>query len=224
MKRGRRKIRFWLGPAVTAIALALPSLAQATNVVPNPSFEEGGCGARTPVVCGWEPSPGGSFLDRELSNAHSGDFSMVSGWTGETGSEFGPWGGQAVTVPASCAPIGPGAHPASFWYRDAGDSSSGGPGAVYLGATFFGQANCVRGPLASLPYAFVKEMWSTGGSWQQVAGTLVAPPGTRSALFLIGVYSFGCGNYTWCSVSATFDDLDVEDTTMAPRARAQRAR
>lgn len=54
MKRRNFKIRFWLGLAVVAIALGLPAGAQAaTNVVPNPGFEQGGCG-NTPVFCGWE--------------------------------------------------------------------------------------------------------------------------------------------------------------------------
>jgi hypothetical protein len=53
MTRRNLETMVWIGLAIAAIALVLPSAAQAsTNVGPNPGFEPGGCGASTPAICG----------------------------------------------------------------------------------------------------------------------------------------------------------------------------
>jgi hypothetical protein len=45
-------IWLWISVAVGTVVLGLPVAAQATaNLVPNPGFEQGGCGDTTPVIC-----------------------------------------------------------------------------------------------------------------------------------------------------------------------------
>jgi hypothetical protein len=51
MKRGYLKTTVWIGLAVAAIVLVPPATASGdTNFVPNPGFEQGGCGGNTPVI------------------------------------------------------------------------------------------------------------------------------------------------------------------------------
>src|SRR5262245_47454800 len=115
-----------LGLAFTLVALAVPASVQASaNVIPNAGFElsPSECYARIvrPIFCAWEllPAPGAG-MSQDTDNPHSGSLSLYIGWAGETGGEFGPWGATArTTAPAFCAAIGPGAHAASFWFRDA---------------------------------------------------------------------------------------------------------
>jgi PKD repeat protein len=190
----------------------VPSAQASTNVVPNPGFEQGGCGAGTPDVCGWKltNNSGGTCggagpctstaMNQDTTNVHSGSASLSLFW----GTDFsdGVGGVQAETDPAFCAQIGPGAHPASFWY--VGDSAS-------MGATFFQGADCT-GTAAD-------ESLSDGGAnaWKQVTGVLVAPAGTRSALFWVGVWAT-CDYAGGCSAAANFDDLEVEDTVVTTPA------
>jgi hypothetical protein len=114
------------------------------------------------------------------------------------------------TDPAFCAPIGPGAHQASFWYRDAQATQ------VDLGAAFYATPDCTGTPstyfLAASPVA---------GGWEQVVGALAAPPGTQSALFSLQVIG-GCIGACedpppcGCGIGANFDDVyvgDVGDTS-----------
>lgn len=212
MKHGSFKISCWLAVAIAGVALALPGVARAaTNVVPNPGFEQGGCGS-TPVICGWETgSDPNAYMSQDTANPHSGSASLLLGWSGETdGSFLRWWGAEASTDAAFCAAIGPGAHPASLWYANV--QSVYGDGWVSLGASFYQGADCSgatsRASLSQVP---------SGPGWQQLTGTLVAPPGTQSARFSVGVLG-SCDNYSGCWVSANFDDLDVEDAVVTTPA------
>src|SRR5262245_48385951 len=177
-------------PLTALVLVAVPTARASTNVVPNPGFEQGGCGDSTPVICDWESTsvdPTFAFMGQDTFNPHSGGASMAL-----SGASWA----SASTDPAFCAAIGPGAHPASFWY-----SADGG---VSLGAYFYDTADCTgtssfRSLSAGLPDA----------GWHQRTGVLVAPPGTQSALFELDV-SFGGGACDDpCLVGANFDDVDV---------------
>jgi hypothetical protein len=126
---GKSKASLRLGAARRSGARSLGATAQAgTNVVPNPGFEQGGCGGNTTIICGWAANPP---ISQDTTNPHSGSASMHAD-CGDGGcygdSSNGPTG---VGASAVCAAIGPGLHPASFWYRDAvGDQ-------VTMGATLF---------------------------------------------------------------------------------------
>jgi hypothetical protein len=200
MKRRNFKIRFWLGLAIAGVALGLPAVAQATtNVVPNSGFEQGGCGS-TPVICGWV---GYGLMSQDTANPHSGSASMSLG-CGNTGcySSGGGAGLSASTDPAFCAAIGPGTHPASFWYR------AGPEVTVWLDATFFQAPDCT----GSASGDFFSD-WAIGDdAWHEVTGDLDAPPGTESALFDIGFWSQACDDF--CGIWAGFDDLNVEDAVV----------
>ena len=99
-------IRLPITVALAALAFAFPVSTDAlgANVVPNPGFEQGGCGASTPVICGWQ----GSYV----SQAGSPGSYYLSLSCGPLGCYAG---GGLTTVSAStdrsfCAAIGPG-HP-----------------------------------------------------------------------------------------------------------------
>jgi hypothetical protein len=98
--------------AALLCALAGPAHARAANVVPNPGFEQPGCG-NTPVICGWQ----GGWMTATTINVHSGIASMAlqtptcHGACNPSDSWTSAW---ASTDPAFCAAIGPGTHPASF--------------------------------------------------------------------------------------------------------------
>jgi hypothetical protein len=206
----RRKITLSLGPVAAAVVLGLPAAAHATtNVVPNSGFEQGGCGS-TPVLCGWASTDPNTSMLQDTTSPHTGSASMNVScaspacdlWTGGTAS--------VSTDSAFCAPIGPGAHQASFWYRDAQATQ------LDLGAAFYATPDCTGTAstyfLAASPVA---------GGWQQVVGALAAPPGTQSALFSLQVFG-GCIGACedpppcGCGIGANFDDVyidDVGDTT-----------
>jgi PKD repeat protein len=192
----RRKTRFWLGLAVAAVTLVLPTAAQAsTNVVPNPGFEQGGCGASTPIVCGWESD---HSISQDTTNSHAGGASLYLACGVDVSC-------QAWTDPAFCAAIGPGVHAASFWYGNLAGTQ------VSLSATFFPTSDCT-GPGSS--DSLTQTTWGSG--WQQVTGALVAPAGTQSALFAVGasdecVFACDAGSGCVCVAAANFDDIDVED-------------
>ena len=202
MKRRNFRIKLWIVLAIAAVALGLPASAQATtNVVPNPGFEQGGCGD-TPIICGWVGQGGNMYLD--TANPHSGSASMVldCGNTGCLGSGFG----DSATGPLAgsvCAAIGPGIHPASFWYAGAGVWDT-----VELLASFYQTPDCTG---TGSPDWFT-ERGLGDYAWHQVTGELTAPSGTQSAFFGIGVYA-PCADY--CFPGAIFDDLDVEDALVA---------
>jgi PKD repeat protein len=175
-----------------ALTFAVVPSAQATNVVPNPGFEQGGCGASTPVICGWQ---GGYQI------GSAGNYSMSLGCSplGCHGSEYGDslW---AQTDPAFCAAIGPGPHPASFF----GQMSSAD--SIDFSASFYRGLDCTGGLGGD-------SLGADAGTAGQVSGVLVAPPGTQSALFSVSVFTGSdCSDY--CTFSAIFDDLDVEDAVL----------
>jgi hypothetical protein len=200
-------IKLWLGLAVAAAGLELSTAAlAATNVVPNPSFEEGGCG-NTPILCGWAMTPDPNAYMYQDTDAYSGSASMALGWSGEIGGEFLNWrSAMAWTDPAYCAAIGPGVHPASFWFR------SGDAAWVELGATFYQGADC-SGATSSDSLGESP----SGEGWQQLTGTLIAPAGTEAARFDVGVWQW-CANYSGCAFSTKVDDLDVEDAVVTTPA------
>jgi IPT/TIG domain len=211
--RLRRRWRLRTGPrgllltaTVSAMLLLGPAtLAHATgvNVVPNPGFEQAGCGGNTPAICGWKLIGPGSACGgagpctftsmAQDSNAHTGSASMSLFWGTDFSNGYG--GVEAATDPAFCAQIGPGVHPASFWYI--GDSAS-------IGASFYQGADCT----GAVTYASLGD--GGASAWKQVTGVLVAPPGTQSALFSVSVGAW-CDYAAGCSAAANFDDLDVED-------------
>ncbi len=181
---------------------AAPAHATGVNVVPNPGFEQAGCGADTPAICGWTFTPvnqcGGagpctfSSMTQD-SNAHTGSASMSLYWGTDFSNGYG--GVEAATDRAFCAQIGPGVHPASFWYI--GDTAS-------IGASFYQGTDCT----GAATYASLGD--SGPSAWKQVTGVLVAPPGTQSALFSVSIGAW-CDYAAGCSAAANFDDLDVDD-------------
>jgi hypothetical protein len=115
MKPTRFRLGFWICLAISGIVLAEPAMAQADNVVPNRGFEIPGCSSS--IICVWD-SLGRSVFYRDTSQPHTGDASMHL-WCGVFGCEpsFGYASLAAGTERAACAPLGPGTHAASFWYR-----------------------------------------------------------------------------------------------------------
>jgi hypothetical protein len=101
------------------------------------------------------------------------------------------------TDAASCAAIGPGVHPASFWYRDVVGYQ------VSLDATFYSGTDCT----GSVGWDSLDGS-PGGGGWQQLAGVVAAPAGTHSVLFSLSVGTY-CSDS--CSLSANFDDVSVDD-------------
>jgi len=197
MTHTKHGITLWLGLALAAVALLLPTTARAsTNVVPNPGFEQGGCGGNTPVICGWVANPS---ISQDTSNPHSGSASMHvdCGVDGCYGDPYSLTGTGAYSDPASCSAIGPGIHAASFWYRDVvGDQ-------VEMDANFFPSSDCTGTPTGT---SLVSS--AVGGSaWQQATGTVLAPLGTQSVLFNISVNGVCYGS---CSLEANFDDLFLD--------------
>src|SRR5262249_38846372 len=155
----------------------------------------------TPVLCGWAATDPNA---RDISNPHSGSASM-NVWCPYPDCDLYEGGMASVsTDPASCSAIGPGAHQASFWFRDP-------QGAVSLGATFYAGPGCTG---SSSSTGFSASLAGTGG-WQQAIGALAAPPGTQSASFSLEVTG-GCvgacniDGPCYCGIGANFDDVDVE--------------
>jgi len=112
--------------------------------------------------------------------------------------------------PAFCVAVTPGAHPASFWASGYGGWDPQGASAA-LDATFYQGLDCT-GPLRSGDS--VGGALDLYGAWTELAGTLVAPAGTQSALFRIsGEVGFLCDD--WCGGAAAYvDDVYVEGTTV----------
>jgi hypothetical protein len=185
------------------LALAPSASAQTTNVIPNPGFEQGGCGS-TPVICGWTSV---DLMSQDPSNPHSGSASMHLECR-LTGCGFDPDSGYIAADVTACVAIGPGTHPASFWYRDAGAAE------VSLDATFYYDTACTYQVGGSDSLA---ETSPSGAGWQQVAGSLHAPTYTHSARFRI---SAACLAVCW-PFASNFDDVTVDgvgDTTPGIRS------
>jgi hypothetical protein len=209
MNRRDIKITFSLGLVIAAVVLTFPVGAQAsTNVVPNPGFEQGGCGGNTPVLCGWASTDPNTSMSQDTTNPHTGSASM-SVECAYPACDFDAGAVTSVsTDPAFCAPIGPGAHQASFWFRDA-------QGAVWLGADFYQGADCT-GSSSSTKFSASP----AGSGWQQAVGALAAPLGTQSAVFWFQITGAGTGasegDPCSCGIGANLDDVyvdDVGDTT-----------
>jgi hypothetical protein len=193
-------LKFSLGLVLAALAVGLPATVQAdTNVVPNPGFEVGPCGhvpgGPGSIICNWGVS--GSLMSRSTDNPHSGQASLRLDCLVVV-----TWCRTVVSVRAetkagrSCAPIGPGAHPGSLWYRT--DAAW-----VALQAEFYETPNCEGGA-----YGLEFGDWAIAdGSWHQLTGQLGAPAGTQSAFFFVRVY-LECPGF--CFPWANFDDVDVE--------------
>jgi chitodextrinase len=192
-------IWLWISVAVGTVVLGLPVAAQATtNVLPNPGFEQGGCGD-TPVICGWY---GDETMSRDTTNPHSGVASIAvnCGSTGCFDFCSDDWCYSAVIWANSvCVPVAPGTVPASFWYR----TGAAEIWAVVMEMQAYQTADCTGigqgfGRFGDYPIG--------DDAWHQVTGEFIAPSGTQSAVF--GVRAFGCDA---CFFEAHFDDLDVED-------------
>ncbi len=182
--------------AAFVLALA-PSARAATNVVPDPGFEQGGCSDNTPVLCGWRSD---NSMSQDTSNPHSGSASMhlECGAGGCYYDPDYPWASVAADATA-CVAIGPGTHTASFWYRDAVDDQ------VSLDATFYSDYGCAN----EVGQDSLSQASPSGVGWQQVTGSLHGPTYTQSARFALSTGR-------WCDVScstlaANFDDVNVAD-------------
>jgi hypothetical protein len=180
-----------------------------TNVVPNPGFEQGGCGS-TAVLCGWTSTDPNTSMSQDTTNPHTGGASM-NVECASPACDLSTGGAAYVsTDPAFCTPIGPGAHQASFWYRDAQATE------VDLEAAFYATPDCTGSSSSDFFGAS-----PVGGGWQQMTGALAAPPGTQSARFsldLIGGCIGACEDPEpcYCGIGANFDDVEVDslgDTT-----------
>jgi PKD repeat protein len=195
---GSRRSRILL-IATAALVLGLASSAQATttNVVPNPGFEQAGCGD-TPELCGWEALAG--QIAQDATRPHSGSASMsLVGLSGFA---------RATTDPAFCTAIGPGTYAASFWYRSL---ETGNPdynvADLHLGANFYSGSGCTGSASSD---ALSEATPILDDAWHEVTGHLVAPPGTASVGFEVEIFA-ACDLCTL--VWANFDDLDVEAET-----------
>jgi PKD repeat protein len=177
--------------AAAGLALGVAPSAQATttNVVPNPGFEQGGCGEPTPVICGWFA---GSESYIEQGSPRSGSASMYL---------FGEFGASATS---GCVAIGPGIHAASYWFG--GSGVDGLP--VELVAYFYSEPDC-----GGLFGGDGISGWSNDGGWHEVSGSLTAPPGTVSGVFIVQAW----GSLCCPEASANFDDLYVEAEALPPR-------
>jgi hypothetical protein len=200
------RTRLCLATVVAAgIALGVAASAEASiNVVPNPGFEQGGCGS-TPVLCGWTSTDPSTSMSQDTTNPHTGSASMNIECASPACDLYTGGAAYVSTDPTFCAPIGPGAHQASFWYRDAIATE------VALGAAFYATPDCT-GSSSSAGFS----VSPVGGGWQQVTGALAAPPGTQSALFSLEVIG-GCigacedPDPCYCGIGANFDDVYVDD-------------
>jgi hypothetical protein len=189
--------------AAFMLSFAWPASATTANVVPNPGFEQSGCG-NTPVLCGWASTDPNTPISQDTVNVHTGSASMRLDCPSPFCDFLTGGAASASTDPASCVPIGPGAHAASFWYEAAATE-------VALGAEFYSTPDC-SGPSSSAGL----DAAPLGGGWQQVTGALAAPPGTQSARFALSIGG-GCHggcedpDPCYCGISANFDDVEVED-------------
>jgi hypothetical protein len=183
--------------AAAALLFALVPSAQATmaNAVPNPGFEELGCGSSVSLeICAWDAGKGSSIA-RDQLKPHSGNASLAL--VGFSGSA------EAMSDPADCVSIGPGRHAASFWYRTAD------AGFVGFSARFWTGGKCTGLGSSSELTTYPS---TPDDQWRQVTGDMVAPPGTASVSYGLAISGASIsGACDACSaVSADFDDLMVE--------------
>ena len=202
MDRRTATPRFSISILFALVAFAVPTNAQAENVVRNPGFETVNCittpNGTEPNLCAWH-----SWWEvaRDTSNPHSGEASMLLACA--------PFCEIGVTNAFSgCTPIAPGEHPASFWYRSEPTEL---PLSVGLLVDYYYSRECGY-PLPNSSY-FGGQAIEDGG-WHQVTGNLSAGPGTRYARFSLYAEN-GC---EWCWFSVGFDDLGVEEAGLTPIA------
>jgi hypothetical protein len=197
-------LRFSLGLVLAALVVGVPATTRAgANVVPNPGFEDGPCssvpGGPGSIVCNWGVS--GGRISRTTENPHSGEASL------RLECLTAIWCVDPVSLRAdtkegqSCALVGPGVHPGSFWYRT-------NTAWVQMQGDFYEAPNCTG---AAHGRAFAD--WAIpDGEWHEVTGELVAPAGTQSAYFFVRMYieCTGLCLHPW----ANFDDVDFESGTL----------
>jgi hypothetical protein len=200
---------------LAALAFVFPVSAEAlgANVVPNAGFEQAGCGGSS-SVCDWSAAPSSppeyaNSVSLDAVNVHSGSASMLLSGSESSNITRTPtaW---ASTDAAFCAAIGPGVHPASFWYAVGADVDIV---EVEMDAAFYQGPDCTGAASGSSLTG-----WAYGSGWDQVTGVLIAPPGTGSALFSLGVLGAGCGNGDGCAYGANFDDLVVDAAAISSPA------
>jgi hypothetical protein len=199
---------FLMAAAVLVFALVPSAQATMANAVPNPGFEELGCGSGSsvlPDICAWHAGYG-SIIGRDPMKPHSGSASLaLVGFSGAA---------EAMSDPAYCMPIGPGRRAASFWYRTPYTGSPDGMNTgipegnvAFLGFSvrFWPSPKCSGSGSSSeqlIEYPPILD-----NQWHQVSGDVVAPAGTASV-------SFGLAIRAACdlcfAVSAEFDDLVLD--------------
>jgi hypothetical protein len=190
---------FLMAAAVLVFAFVPSAQATPANAVPNPGFEEFGCGSSTLTdICAWDPGYD-SIIGRDLTKPHSGSASLaLVGFSGAA---------EAMSDPAFCMPIGPGRHAASFWYRTPNATSPVGNVAILgFSASFWTSPKCSGSGSSS---DLVEYPPILDNQWHQVTGDVVAPAGTAYVSFGLTIRA-PCG--LCFVVSAEFDDLvlDVE--------------
>jgi PKD repeat protein len=190
-------------PACVVAALVFgiaPAAEAGANVVPNPGFEQGGCGGSTPIICGWDGGP----MSQDPSNPHSGNasvhleceaidcvFDSDTGWV------------HTAAVATSCIAMSAGTHAASFWFRDVVGTQ------VSLDAEFYMGTDCID--YNRLGSDSLAQPAPGGGGWQQVTGSLHGPTYTRSARVSLSVGGWCEEAYSCPLLAANFDDVNIDD-------------
>jgi hypothetical protein len=196
---------FLMAAAVLVFAFVPSAQATPANAVPNPGFEEFGCGSSVlPDICAWDPGYG-SIIGRDLLKPHSGSASLAL---------VGLGAAEAMSDPAYCMPIGPGRRAASFWYRTPSTGSPDGMNTgtpdgnvAFLGFSvrFWPSPKCSGSGSSSeqlIEYPPILD-----SQWHQVSGDVDAPAGTASVSFGLAIRA-ACG--LCFVVSAEFDDLVLD--------------
>ena len=190
-----------LALALSLCALAVPSTVRAaTNVVPNPGFEETMC-SNDALPCAWHPAEG----DMGVSTwqPHSGGANL---WVWS-------WSYDSALAVSDCVPLGPGGYAASFWHRETNRDPYWGVSFVGLGATFYPKARCGGSGSPSVLAGGFSPIGD--GLWYPELGYFEPPVGTVSVKFDLEMNG-------WCDggcfgVGAEFDDVVVESSADAPR-------
>lgn len=150
--------------------------------MPNPGFEQGGCGDTTPVICNWY----GESIYQDPTNPHSGSASMAVNCGSSGCFDFcfpDDWCATAMIWANSvCVPVAPGTLPASFLYR------TGAPEIwrVVMEMRAFQSADCT----GSADIGRFGDYPTGDDAWHQISGEFIAPSGTQSAAF--HVEAWGC--------------------------------
>lgn len=181
-KLGFRLALCTLGAGV--FAGGLPALAQAENIVPNPSFEIGCSTVPGDRPNNWMPYQGAVIGCS--TTARTATFGMSV-----NPSVSGAGISSCVTRPLA------GSYAVSFAYQ----ATEAVEQVVSFGAIFFDDASC---GVSSTQAQYIVDGTITTGSFELVSGELTAPTGTDSVLFLARVECPSSG----CPV--IFDDLSFD--------------